>query len=177
MSAIKGYVIKNDIRLFLLFNKDIQNKVLDRFMLILTRLFDTPVVFIFALGAYLLSTYTGHTFGFKLALLLCVSEGITHLIKVIVSRSRPFVSLSEALFEFVPPKDMYSFPSGHTCAAFTYALVFSMFLPTFKILWLSIAALVGVSRVYLGYHYPTDVIIGACIPILMKSILMMNGWL
>lgn len=66
MSAIKGYVIRNDIRLFLLFNREIQkNSVLDRFMLVLTRLFDTPVVFAFALGAYLLSYTTGHEFGYK----------------------------------------------------------------------------------------------------------------
>ncbi len=171
MSAIKGYVIRNDIRLFLLFNREIQNSVLDRFMLVLTRLFDTPVVFAFALGAYLLSYTTGHEFGYKLALLLCASEALTHLIKIVVSRSRPFVSLSEALFEFVPPKDIYSFPSGHTCAAFSYAMVFSMFVPAFKLVFLTIAALVGMSRVYLGYHYPTDVFIGALIPVLMKSAL------
>lgn len=177
MSTIKGYVIRNDIRLFLLFNKDIQNKILDRLMLILTRCFDTSVVFAFAIGAYILSTVTGHPFGYKLAVLLCVSEGITHLIKVVVSRSRPFVSLSEALFEFVPPKDMYSFPSGHTCAAFTYAVVFSMFFPGLKLVWMGIATLVGISRVYLGYHYPTDVIIGACIPVIMKGLLISAGWL
>ena len=177
MSTLKGYVIRNDIRLFLLFNKDIQNRILDRVMLILTRCFDTPVVFAFAIGAYLLSTAFGHPFGYKLALLLCVSEGITHLIKVLVNRSRPFVSLSEALFEFVPPKDMYSFPSGHTCAAFTYAMVFSIFFPQLKVLWLGIATFVGLSRVYLGYHYPTDVIIGAFIPIVMKHLLLASGWM
>lgn len=175
MSAIKGYVIRNDIRLFLLFNREIQNRILDRLMLILTRFFDTPVVFVFAIGAYMLSYATGHPFGYKLAILLCASEGITHLIKIIVSRSRPFVSLSEALFEFVPPKDVYSFPSGHTCAAFTYAMVFSMFFPAYKLIWLTIAVLVGVSRVYLGYHYPTDVIIGALIPIMMKGMLIATG--
>lgn len=175
MSIIKGYVIRNDIRLFLLFNREIQNRILDRVLLFLTKCFDTPVVLAFALSAYMLSRVTGHPFGYKLAILLGASEGVTHLIKILVSRARPFVALSEALFEFVPPKDVYSFPSGHTCAAFSYALVFGMFFPGLKLVFLTVAALVGVSRVYLGYHYPTDVIIGAFIPVLMKSALLAAG--
>lgn len=177
MSTLKGYVLRSDIRLYLLFNREIQNKILDRLLLGLTRLFDTPAVIAFVLGVYIYSSSTGHPVGRHLLLLLCASEGVTHLIKIIVNRARPFVSIHEALFEFVPPKDVYSFPSGHTCAAFSYALTLMFFFPAYKLIWLSIAGLVGVSRVYLGYHYPTDVIIGAMIPILMKALLLGSGWL
>ncbi len=171
MSTLKGYVIKNDIKLFLLFNRELQHNILDRLMLFLTRCFDTPIVLAFVITTYLINLYTGHSFGKNLAILLIASEIITHLIKIGVNRARPFKTLSEALFEFIPPKDVYSFPSGHTCAAFSYALVIGMIFPQLKLLLLIIATFVGVSRVYLGYHYPTDVIIGAMIPLLMKFVL------
>lgn len=70
-----------------------------------------------------------------------------------------------------PPKDIYSFPSGHTSAAFAMAYAIGISFPTFFIPALLLAFLCGISRIYLGVHYPTDVLAGAFIPSVVYMIL------
>jgi undecaprenyl-diphosphatase len=87
------------------------------------------------------------------------------LIKQLVKRPRPFRQM-EGLTNLIVPQDFFSFPSGHTAGAFVVALSVAPCYPWLAIpacLW---AALVGFSRIYLGVHYPTDVLAGACLGIL-----------
>lgn len=57
--------------------------------------------------------------------------------------------------------DKFSFPSGHTTAAFLFAGVMSVFFPAWLWLFYSWAVAIGLSRVLLGVHYPGDVVAGA----------------
>lgn len=82
------------------------------------------------------------------------------LLKNLTGRPRPFETHT-GLTALMAPPDKFSFPSGHTMSAFA---IYSSFLATLPWLapWvLSAAVLIGLSRIYLGLHYPTDVLMGA----------------
>ncbi|MDZ7724550.1 MAG: phosphatase PAP2 family protein [candidate division KSB1 bacterium] len=74
-------------------------------------------------------------------------------------RNRPFEILPNIRFLMHPP-DKFSFPSGHTSAAFVMATIFSTFMPALTLPFILIAALIGFSRIYNGLHFPSDVIAG-----------------
>lgn len=87
------------------------------------------------------------------------------LIKPLSKRRRPFHRYPGIKNLIVPP-DLYSFPSGHTAAATVAVVVFSMNSPSLLPVFILFAILVGLSRVYLGVHYLTDVIVGALLALL-----------
>lgn len=84
-------------------------------------------------------------------------------IKPLVERPRPW--LGWPILPLVTEKDPNSFPSGHTCAAFAAGLSWARALPWRwgRIAAPVLAALMGLSRLYVGVHYPTDVLAGAVI--------------
>lgn len=83
-------------------------------------------------------------------------------IKVTTLRDRPCTA-SPNIVRTVPPLDQYSFPSGHTLHAVAFTLVLVSYYPEFAWLTVPFTALVALSRLVLGLHYPSDVVAGALI--------------
>ena len=84
-------------------------------------------------------------------------------IKPLVERARPWLVLP--LTPLVTEKDPNSVPSGHTCAAFAAAMAWARTLPQRRdrVIGVALAVLMGLSRLYVGVHFPTDVLAGAVI--------------
>ncbi|SMO49114.1 undecaprenyl-diphosphatase [Melghirimyces algeriensis] len=91
---------------------------------------------------------------------LIFSHAAVRLGKHYWHRLRPYLQLSE-LRTFPDSLQDYSFPSGHTTAAFSIVVVWILHEPWLSCILLPPALLVGLSRIYLGLHYPTDVAVGA----------------
>lgn len=82
------------------------------------------------------------------------------ILKNLVARTRPY-EVIEGLQLLVDKAVDLSFPSGHTGSSFAAAVVMVKFLPKrYGIAAMVLACLIGFSRLYIGIHYPTDVLFG-----------------
>lgn len=102
----------------------------------------------------------------RAAVALISTSLLAYLVKRLVRRTRP----DDELQASVPP-DRYSFPSGHTAAAFSLAIAMFGSVPWLAPPLLLLAMVVGYGRMYLGVHYPLDVAAGAAIGLITGSIL------
>ena len=108
-----------------------------------------------------------------LASAMALSGMASHLLKALVHRPRPLkdmADLIEAHQVYIhvlwQPLRENSMPSGHAHTAFAVATTLGFLYRRWVLLFLALAALTGISRVYVGAHYPSDVIVGTFIGII-----------
>ena len=98
----------------------------------------------------------------RLILIYGIQSGVVYSLKFLIQRQRPFLFLEMASKISKGPGEVLdpSFPSAHTLYAFMIATVLSTWFPRYRIIFCIAAGFIGWTRIYLGLHYPTDVIAG-----------------
>ena len=89
------------------------------------------------------------------------------VLKPIIARPRPAISAAAADRNLPITPASYSFPSGHTAVSVASAIALTRLWPTARAAWWTIAALTAYSRLYLGHHYPLDLVGGAIVGMLI----------
>lgn len=150
---------------FLLFLQEhVRNSALDPIMKTVTMLGNTGWFWLVLIAVLLIFRKT-RKIGLASLTAIVVNFVINNLlIKNLVSRMRPYEAVL-GLERIIEKQSEYSFPSGHTSTAFAVSCMILFMLPKEKkwigIIFLVLAAVISFSRLYVGVHYPTDVIAGA----------------
>ncbi|OGP93379.1 MAG: hypothetical protein A2157_17940 [Deltaproteobacteria bacterium RBG_16_47_11] len=98
-----------------------------------------------------------------LLLLYGIQSVVIYGLKFLVKRERPLFFLEMASKLSNGPGEILdpSFPSGHAAFSFMMATLLAHWFPRYRIIFYITAGFIGWTRIYLGLHYPTDVIAGA----------------
>ncbi len=158
-----------DDRLLDFLRLSMHNPVLDRLMPPLSFLGNWGLIWLAAAAVFLLTKgrrKAGATL--LLALLLCTLAG-NSLLKPLAARPRPCIVHPEYALLIARPED-FSFPSGHAAASFGAAAVILYSDGKLGVAALVLAALIAFSRLYLYVHYPSDVLAGAALGVLMAGL-------
>ena len=152
-------IIQWDIDVLLYFQEHIRTDWLDPIMKGISLIGYKGIVWILLCIGLMIPKKT-RRIGICAAAALALSFILNNLIiKNVVGRIRPYEAV-EGLIRVGDPEKDASFPSGHTACVFSVAM--GILLPAKKklpgILLLCFGVLMGISRIYLGVHYPTDVI-------------------
>lgn len=100
---------------------------------------------------------------------MLVASWSSSALKAVFDRARP-PAADPSLTALVPLPADASFPSGHAATAFAAAGVVALLHPRLRVPALGLAALVALSRVYLGVHFPSDVIAGAALGLAVAAV-------
>jgi undecaprenyl-diphosphatase len=181
-SLLSGILYQNDM-LFYFINRGLDNSFFD---FLLPAITDFGSFIAMGIICVLLYIFGGENTR-KVALLglaaLLLANVAVYLLKIIVAEPRPFNVLPNVDL-LVSESEIYSFPSGHSASSFAVMIVIGLKYrlhikgKTYRLLYplLAFASLIAFSRVYIGVHYPLDVVFGAIVGILSALVVIYIGW-
>lgn len=149
-----------EVKIFQRFNRHFDHKILNSFFHFITHAGGAG----FTIGLTVLLVFISIYYSLQIGFILAVSLGFSHLpvmiIKKCYPRRRPYLVIDNTKVTAKPLKD-FSFPSGHTTAIFSLVVPLTLYQPILGLFFVPLAILVGISRIFLGLHYPTDILCGA----------------
>ena len=156
-------IIELDKTLMIFFNKNVSNSLFDVFMPTITsKNFLTVIGLILIFYLVVFCGKKGRIAILVLIFAAGASDAIcAQIIKPWIGRMRPSHDFIEYINLLVSKGGKWSFPSNHAANSFAFATVLSYFYERKKIILFLSASLIAYSRVYVGVHYPLDIIFGA----------------
>lgn len=152
-------VLAFDKALFLLINNAFANPAMDLLFINITYLGSTLLLVFYAI---LLLLNRQKKLALSLLIGLAINAALVLILKSFIARPRPEIG------RVITQSQESSFPSGHAANAFMAAGILGKYFSNFILLFYILAILVGISRIYVGVHYPLDVLAGLVIGFLVN---------
>lgn len=158
-----------DTEILLFIHNNFTSPLMDGFMTKITSIGNAGCIWI-VIGLILLLSNKYRKYGLMLwgTLLLCFLIGNLGM-KPLIARERPY-NFNEAITLLIDAPIDYSFPSGHTMTSFAAAVILYYMNKKIGIAAYVLAAIIAFSRLYLYVHYPSDVLVGLVIGVLISKI-------
>ncbi len=155
-----------DLALCLRFNRACVFAPVRRFFAVVSWLGNGKFWYVLMLVLPLVHGREGLDVSLRMALAGIAGVLVYKLIKHLTHRPRPFMA-DDAIVLGAAPLDQFSFPSGHTLHAVMFTLIVCAGFPAWAWLLVPFTLMVAASRVILGLHYPTDVVLGALVGLVL----------
>ncbi len=168
MNEIIEFLYALDVSIFRFVNGTIANPLTDKLMPFITDVKNWYITYVL-LWFIILFKGGRYRVGLAIAMIIVpiISDQLSSsLIKDLVARTRPCKVLENVRL-LVGCTDSYSFPSSHAVNNFTAAIFFGYFYKNLRWIFIGVATLMALSRVFVGVHYPSDIIGGALIGIVL----------
>ncbi|HWO96965.1 MAG TPA: phosphatase PAP2 family protein [Bacillus sp. (in: firmicutes)] len=159
MPKIVRHLYDFECHVFKMVNRHFDRKWLNLYFRWITHFGGAGFTISFVVLLALLSSKPLQTTALASAVALAFSHIPVAVMKKLYPRKRPYMKLMGTKVLKNPLKD-HSFPSGHTTAVFSVITPLICHYPAGAFFLLPLALSVGISRIYLGLHYPTDVLAG-----------------
>ncbi len=161
---MSDFLYSIDVVIFNFINGTLSNPVFDKFFPFITNIQHWIIAYIFLWFILLLNGgKKGKIVAISLIFLIAITDQISsNLLKNFFGRIRPCHVL-ENINILIGCSKTFSFPSSHAVNNFSVAVFLYKFYPKFKWIFFTIAALMALSRVVVGVHYPSDIFAGAVI--------------
>lgn len=148
-----------DTRLFFWLSAHNQKKAIALLSQILSTMGNGPLYALIGMSLWLWGGPEGKTLFYAGLIAYGFELPIYFVLKNSIKRDRPCHKIVDVV-SLITPSDKFSFPSGHTAAAFVFATIVVALYPALAVPAYVFAILVGLSRVILGVHYPGDILAG-----------------
>jgi undecaprenyl-diphosphatase len=165
------WIMELDVVICGLFNRMSRPPKVKTFFVSISELGDGGGWYALILALPIIYGPSGFMTSFDMIRIGIVNLVIYKIIKQLTVRPRP-CAVSMNITVGTAPLDQYSFPSGHTMHAVAFSMIATSQHTELALVLIPFSTLVALSRVVLGLHYPTDVIVGAIIGGYVASILM-----